>query len=206
MYALNLHRHHPREPRWQLPAQLSPQPSAGWRRCLLDTGSLTERLVASGGRFRVEVLQQHWQRPLASESDQLGLAPRRLVLVREVLLWVDDAPWVYGRTVIPATSFAGPLRHLRRLSNQSLGTQLFRHAGLCRGPFQLARVDPMGQLPAPVRRYGGNAGYLWGRRSLFSLHGRKLLVGEVFLPAFQLAASRSPQPPLICSDRDRGIS
>lgn len=169
-----------------MPRQLLPQPSAGWRRCLLDAGSLTERLLTGGGRFRVEVLQQRWQYPSISERDQLQLSSRRLVLVREVLLWVDDAPRIYGRTVIPSTSLTGPLRHLRQLNDQSLGTQLFRHPGLRRGPFQLTRIDPSCQLPATVARYCTGAPWLWGRRSEFSLQERRLLVGEIFLPAFRI--------------------
>lgn len=186
LYALNLRRHHPTEPRWQPPAQLLPRPSIAWQRCLLDTGSLTERLIASGGRFQVERLSQRWQRPLSSEAEALQLHPRRLVLIREVLLWVDQAPWIYGRTVMPATSLGGPLRYLRRLSNQSLGSQLFRYPGLRREPFELARIDPARHLPDAALRHCGDSAWLWGRRSRFSLQQRKLLVSEVFLPSFRL--------------------
>lgn len=183
MYALSSRRHHPAEPRWQPPRLLTPRPSPAWRRRLLATGSLTERLQAGGGTFRVEVLRQRWQRPQPSEARVLGLGLRRLVLVREVLLWVDDAPRVYGRSVLPATSLGGPLRYLRRLSNRSLGAQLFRHPELRREPFEVARVT-MQQLPAAVARHCGDDEWLWGRRSRFRLGRRQLLVSEVFLPAF----------------------
>lgn len=186
LYALNLRRHHPTEPRWRPLSQLQPLASAAWRQCLLDTGSLTERLLGSGDRFSVQVLSQGWERPRPSERQALRLAPRHLVLVREVLLWVDQKPRVYGRSVIPVSCLGGPWRHLRRLNDQSLGTQLFRHAGLRRDPFELAMVYPQSQLPAAASQYCGERAWLWGRRSRFSLGERKLLVSEVFLPAFRL--------------------
>lgn len=110
------------------------------------------------------------------------------VLVREVLLCVDDVPWVYGRTVIPIASFSGPLRHLRHLDNRSLGTQLFRYPGLRRDPFQLARIIPHYHLPEAARQHCPDQAWLWGRRSRFILGERSLLVSEVFLPAFQMSA------------------
>jgi chorismate--pyruvate lyase len=172
----------PAPPRWHdwrhyrttaLPPRLRP-----W---LLDPGSLTRHLtLEADGDFRVERLFQRWQRPQLSERRRLGLRPGEWSLVREVILWVRGEPWVYARSILPASTLTGDLHRLRRLQNSSLGSLLFRQRGLQRAPFELARVDGR-KLPAAL----ACDDMLWGRRSRFELDGRPLIVGEIFLPAFQ---------------------
>lgn len=183
MYARISRQHHPAEPHWQRPKQLQPRPNHVWRQWLLDPGSLTDRLLECGESFQVKLLNQNWERPRPSEIQTLALAPRKRALVREVLLCVDNIPWVYGRSVFPVTSLTGPLRHLRHLSNRSLGHQLFRYPQLQRGPFELARIQPA-HLPAAVAELCEEDQPLWARRSRFRLGSSRLLVSEVFLPAF----------------------
>jgi chorismate--pyruvate lyase len=117
----------------------------------------------------------------------LGLPPGQRALIREVVLWGCDEPWVYGRSILPASTLTGDLRRLRRLQNSSLGALLFSYPQLRRAPFQLAVIDG-DTLPGPAR----SAGTLWGRRSRFELQQRALIVSEVFLPAFE---RRLPMPP-----------
>jgi chorismate--pyruvate lyase len=154
------------------------------RAWLLAEGSLTQLLIkASAGAFRVQRITQDWQRPTLSEARLLGIAPDSLALVREVILWGGDQPWVYGRSIMPARSLDGDLRRLRRLQNSSLGALLFRYPNLHRAPFQLAQIDG-NALPDEVRCDAS----LWGRRSRFELRHRALIVSEVFLPTFQTPA------------------
>jgi chorismate--pyruvate lyase len=172
----------PTEPRWtparRLPARALGATERAW---LLDEGSLTARLVrASGGRFAVRLLSRRWQRPLPSERRALGLHAGGHALVREVLLECDGVPWVFARSVMPATSLRAELRHLRRFGARSLGALLFSDPRITRGPFELARVAPAhGLLPATLDV--GCA--VWARRRCFALRGRALLVQEMFLPA-----------------------
>lgn len=184
MYAVRHYRYQPDEPVWrdlrchtrnQLPASVRP-----W---LLDTGSLTARLVkASGGDFRVQVLSQRWQRPRLSERLLLGLGDRELALVREVALLCRGEPWVFARSVMPASSLQGRLRHLRKLRDSALGALLFRDPGMKRAPYELARIDGASTaIPAELRTPRS----LWGRRSCFYLSGLPLMVSEIFLPAFR---------------------
>ena len=178
------HPRYDRDPRW-LPlrsfnrAEL-PDRASHW---LLNEGSLTEQLVnASGGDFRVQRLRQGWQQPLLSEQSLLGLPNRQWALVREVILVCFDQPWVYARSIIPQTTLNGPLRHLRRLQSESLGSLIFRQAGLQRSPFELALLPPMSPyIDASVRQ----ADPAWARRSLFTIAGKPLSVSEVFLQRFQ---------------------
>jgi len=149
---------------------------------LTDNGSLTDRLVTSGqGEFRVQRLCQGWAVPLPSERRLLDLPPRQLALVREVALLLDNNAVVFARSIFPISSLVGSLAHLRRLRNTSLGAILFKHPGMHRSPFELARMSGNSDYLPPGLQQSGPA---WGRRSRFRIGGKKLMVSEVFLQAF----------------------
>ena len=172
-------------PRWYSPRCLRSRgvaPPRALQPWLLDQGSLTAKLVAhSEGDFRVLVLRQAVMRPLASEQRLLGMTAGRQALVREVLLLGRDQPWVFARSLVPLTSLTGRLRRLRSLRERPLGAFLFAQPGLRRGPLQFSRIQP-GQAYLPAEWRAGEP--LWGRRSVFSLDRKPLLVSEVFLPQF----------------------
>ncbi len=171
------------DPHWWPATRLrNGQLSAVQAHWLLDHGSLTRRLRrASGGRFRVQVLSQCWQRPQWGERRALGIDDRALVRVREVKLLCRGQAAVYARTVIPAATLSGRGRSLRWLGGKPLGELLFRDRTMRRGPIELAHVD---DVPAFNQKTGvqSDAQPLWGRRSVFTLRGRQLLVSEFFLP------------------------
>ena len=146
-----------------------------WRDWLTDAGSLTARLhAASNGDLRVSVLQQRLEVPKFSERQLLAIADRQRALVREVLLYGVDQPWIYARSILPLKTLTGRLKKLGQLSNQPLGEILFKDPKMRREPVQFACFEP----PS----IGEQA--IWGRRSVFRLDNKPLLVAEVFLPDF----------------------
>jgi chorismate lyase len=148
---------------------------------LLDKGSLTERLIrASQGRFGVRVLRQQVTRPRLDEINALGIHHGRGALVREVLLLGNGTPWVYARSILPLTTLTGRLRSLKQLDDRPLGARLFADPSMHRGVMEIARI-PAASLPANL---ASTASALWGRRSLFFLDQKPLLVSEIFLPGF----------------------
>lgn len=173
--------------RWQPAARLRrAELRRPLRDCLLGRGSLTARLRAECARrgvaFSVCVLREHAGRVLREEADALGLRRGETAWVREVHLLAGDEPWVYARTVIPRRTLRGHGRTLTGLGTRPLGAVLFADPGVVRGPLQIARLD----LRCPLaRRACAEAERLplWGRRSVFRIDGRPLLVCEVFLPA-----------------------
>lgn len=155
---------------------------APWRDWVLAQGSMTQRLIqASGGDFHVRLLRQSWDLPWPSERRLLKLGQGQAVLIREVALVCHGEPWVIARTLVPPRTLSGAHRRLRQLGEIPLGSYLFRCHDMRRGPFQLARQERPG------------AGPRWGRRSLFYLGGRPLLVSEFFMPAI-LAKSGKEGP------------
>ncbi len=153
-------------------------------RWLLDPASLTRRIQsACGGRFRVEVQAQGYARPHLNEIRALDMRAHDWGFVREVHLLCDDVAWVFARTVIPRTTLTGPRRRLTRLKTRPLGAVLFADPTMERGPVEIARLTPADRLyPAAMRQQRRQPAEIWGRRSLFTLGGKPLLVSEIFLP------------------------
>jgi chorismate--pyruvate lyase len=173
--------------RRSIPADL-----AGW---LLDTASLTQRLrQMCAGRFSVRVLSQSWGRPLRDEARSVGMRPAGRALIRQVQLLCGNRPWVYARTVIPATSMCGRLQRLAHLGNRPLGAMLFADPGMRRGRVELARITPGQALFAAALRHTGRdtPAAIWGRRSVFRIADKPLLVSEVFLPQFPAPYAARP--------------
>lgn len=161
---------------------------------LLDTGSLTHRLrQRCGGAFRVAVRRQCWERPTPDERKVLGMRAAERALIREVYLLCCDTPWVYARTIIPVSSLGGPRRRLMHLGDKPLGAALFADPHLRRGALEVACLR---RGEALYERAGArDAEVIWGRRSVFRLQGRPLLVTEIFLPALLQDHASTPVAP-----------
>jgi chorismate--pyruvate lyase len=129
----------------------------------------------------VERRQQRWEQPDLDERRLLRMPSRELAMVREVVLRLDDRAVVFARSVFPASSLDGPLLHLRRLANQSLGAFLFARPDMRRSPFELALIDGNSSYLPPALHQRVPA---WARRSCFVVAGKPLLVSEVFLSGF----------------------
>jgi len=179
------------EPRWRIGRGLRPagltDEMATW---LFDSDSLTKRLRQAGGAdFRVKLLKQQFERPLLCERRALGLDDRAIALVRQVHLYCAGEVKVYARTVMPLSMLHGSSRGLARLGGRPLGEMLFRDKSMRRSPMQIARVDRgdlfyrWGVAGIAAGDVAGQAcDQIWGRRSVFRLSGRPLLVSEIFLP------------------------
>lgn len=147
------------------------QAPAEVRDWLADGGSLTRRLQRFG-TFRVVPQRQMIAAPHAEEAALLGLPGRQHALIREVLLYVDDVPVVFARSVLPLASLKGANRVLGHMARRSLGAELFRAPRAKRAQVWATQaVVPGGVEPC------------WGRQSLFLKRGKPLLVAEFFLPA-----------------------
>ncbi len=155
-----------------------------YRPWLLDRSSLTERVIERcRGSFRVRLLDQHRTRPLRNEAEVLGMRNGTRAVVRQVQLMCGDTPWVYARTIIPPRTLARKSHRFTVLGARSLGAMLFADPSMERGEVEVARLTPSDQLYHIVMRdLRDKPEAIWGRRSLFRLGGKPLLVCEFFLP------------------------
>ncbi len=151
---------------------------------LFDSESLTKRLRQAGrGDFRVQLLKQQLERPLLCERRALKMDDRAIALVRQVHLYCAGELTIYARTVMPLTVLRGRSRALAKLGGRPLGEMLFRDKSMRRSPMEIARIETgdlfyhWGVPDAQIAQ-----GQIWGRRSVFRLGGKPLLVNEVFMP------------------------
>lgn len=155
------------------------------RTWLYHDASLTARLVAACPEgFRVEVLKQRYARVQVNEARLLGIPPRQLALLREVYLYCGSVRVVYARSIIPLKTLTGRQKRLAYLGDRPLGGFLFSCPTMQRGQVQLAaiRSDDLVHQRA-TQSVDENNDILWGRRSVFRLDDKPLIVAEVFLPA-----------------------
>lgn len=158
------------------------KPPARLKSWLLDSSSLTAKLLRlSGGDFRVQVLRQVHTRASRSEALALGIKFQQLALIREVVLMGRNQPWVFARSVLPLTSLTGHLRHLRKQGTRPLGAFLFSQPHLVRSPIALSLISRHHAYVPPSLMDDHS---IWGRRSIFRVEGKPLLVSEVFLSRF----------------------
>ena len=155
---------------WRSEGERRSLPTDAWRRWLFDSSSLTKLLIQkSTGDFRVEVREQEWlQLPNPAVRSCFGpLATEHKFWSRKVVLVGDNTPWVLAHTLIPEFSLTGPLKSVLELNEKPLGEYLFSHPDLIRSSIDITPI----------------AGDSWGRRSLFYLFEKPIMVAEFFLPA-----------------------
>ena len=155
----------------------------GW---LTDTISLTMKLTARSGHFRVRRLRQQRGRCLADEFAVAQL-PRRLhVQEREVLLQCDGVPMVYAHTIVPLNATTHDWPFFGTLGERSLGTTLFGDPRVVRGALQYARLRAQHPLARRASEALGGVEFcapLFARRCLYRRRRGVLLVTELFLPS-----------------------
>jgi len=155
------------------------------RTWLYNDDSLTARLVAGcPENFRVEVLKQRYARVQRNEARLLEIPLHQLALLREVYLYCGKVRVVYARSIIPLKTLSGDQRRLAYLGERPLGGFLFSCPSMQRGQVQLASIqrgDPVYARATQSEEVG--ADQLWGRRSVFRLEDKPLIVAEIFLPA-----------------------
>jgi chorismate--pyruvate lyase len=136
------------------------------------------------GQFSVRVLSQQWIKPQAEEAKLLAVPRHQRALLRQVQLLCDDTVCVYARSIIPLATLKGKHQRLKRLANKPLGGYLFAQPNLKRSNQHIARIirnDPLFEIALPDTEQ--HCDQLWGRRSLFTMGKKSLLVSEFFLPA-----------------------
>jgi chorismate--pyruvate lyase len=172
----------PLQQRWFQRRQLfSKHVPADIQEWLFDPASLTARLKQKcRAGFHVEVLSQAMQKPRLDEFHVLGMQSGNYALIRQVRLCCGHACWVYARTVIPFSTLKGKQRIYANLGARPLGAMLFTDRTMQRDEVTVTSL-PGSQLPPGLGLAQDDI--VWGRRSIFRVAAKPLLVSEYFLPA-----------------------
>jgi chorismate--pyruvate lyase len=158
---------------------------------LLDEGSLTSRLKAHSNTFRVQLIGEKKQICTADEACSQIVAGEP-ILVREVILYCDDVPQVFARSLLPLASLTGKEKQLENLGTQSLGQVIFNNPSLQRQRLEISSFSSNSSVVKLAKMLVNDTAdenalvmtehELWGRRSIFMLDNKPLMVAEVFLP------------------------
>jgi chorismate lyase len=146
---------------------------------ILDPASLTQRVrkLCGAGVFRVRLLSQARRYASEAEARLLGIRPGSSLVDRQVQLCCDEKPLVYARSLLPMILFTGREQRLKFQGSKSLGATLFADPTVTRGELQAAQVAGK-YIPGAEKEEN-----VWGRRSVFRIRGKPLLVSEFYLPA-----------------------
>jgi chorismate--pyruvate lyase len=147
-----------------------------------EPGSLTQRLRDYyGDAIGVKVLLQQWSTPFLSERRLLKLRENRYSLIREVLLHADGKPLILARTIIPAKTIKVAKSNLAHLGSRPLGEVIFSYPKLERIEMDVTLIDQPTWTPSVVAEANIDQP-IWGRRTVYAIAHRQMLVSEFFLP------------------------
>lgn len=166
---------------WFSPDKIPQELDSPLKEWLLANGSLTKRLKGCGEQFEVKVLGEDLLAPFTGEYPE-----QDRVWVREVLLCVDNTPWVFARTLIPSMLFSHKKTDFINLGSRSLGELLYSNDEFQQGKIELAQFGEQTRLMQLARELEQHIiGPLWGRRRHFDYQDQHMLVSESFLPHAQ---------------------
>lgn len=171
--------------RASLPCDISPH----LREWLCYSGSFMQRLADKGAENpAIRVLHQAWQCPLPWEKKWVMSDDHASpAWIREVLIFSGTHYWMLARTVIPQETLMGKYESLMQLGEKALGTILFQDPDMKRSPFEFASVPSHSLIEDYDASYmKSDHNECWGRRSLFSLQKKTLLLTELLLPDIML--------------------
>ncbi len=131
------------------------------RKYLLDNSSLTAKLKQKYPDFRVKLLSEKKANINANEND-IFTELNTDFYIREVLLFGNNKPVVFARSVIPDNK---EVANILGLGNKPLGEVLFNNDKIKRGLIQYTKTN----------------NNIWAKRSVFYLQNSKILVCEFFL-------------------------
>jgi chorismate--pyruvate lyase len=172
-----------REPLWLENRQGSrhkiPENVQSW---IYESGSLTQRLRNFyGDSVAVKILRQRWHSPFLSERRLLKLPENRYSLIREVLLHANGKPLVLARTIIPAVTIKAAKSNLSQLGTRPLGEVIFSYPKLERIAMDVTLIGPSTWTQPAIAEAGINQP-VWGRRTVYAIAHKHMLVSEFFLP------------------------
>jgi chorismate--pyruvate lyase len=148
-----------------------------------EPGSLTQRLRDYyGAAIGVKVLLQKWNTPFLTERRLLKLSENRYSFIREVLLHADGKPLILARTIIPVKTVKVAKSNLSHLGNRPLGEVIFSYPKLERNEMDITLIEPPIWSRSAIAKAGIDQA-IWGRRTVYAIAQRQMLVSEFFLPA-----------------------
>ena len=133
---------------------------------LLEQGPITKR-IKSIAEFRLELIQDELSD--ATEDEILFLKiDSEEIRIREVILYGNENPMVFARTIIPNTTIEKGLKELGKIGNKPLGDILFEK-------------DIFSKEDIVFATFKYEESLFWGRKIKYTVKDQPFSVMEVFL-------------------------
>ncbi|MEH0873616.1 chorismate lyase [Pectobacterium cacticida] len=132
---------------------------------MMETQSMTQRLKHYCTQLKVVLCHEGFITPQALGEEGEQLPPDERYWLREVVLYGDGRPWLFGRSIVPQRTLNATDSALMKIGAEPLGRYLFAQESLTRDYIHI-----------------GCGEGVWARRSRLCLSGYPLLLTELFLP------------------------
>ena len=133
---------------------------------LLEQGPITKR-IKSIAEFRLELIQDELSDATDDEILFLKIDSEE-IRIREVILYGNENPIVFARTIIPNTTIEKGLKELGKIGNKPLGDILFEKDIFFKEDIVFATFKDEESL-------------FWGRKIKYTVKDQPFSVMEVFL-------------------------
>ena len=133
---------------------------------LLEQGPITKR-IKSIAEFRLELIQDELSDATDDEILFLKIDSEE-IRIREVILYGNENPMVFARTIIPNTTIEKGLKELGKIGNKPLGDILFEK-------------DIFSKEDIVFASFKDKESLFWGRKIKYTVKDQPFSVMEVFL-------------------------
>ena len=133
---------------------------------LLEQGPITKR-IKSIAEFRLELIQDELSDATDDEILFLKIDSEE-IRIREVILYGNENPMVFARTIIPDTTIEKGLKELGKIGNKPLGDILFEK-------------DIFSKEDIVFATFKDEESLFWGRKIKYTVKDQPFSVMEVFL-------------------------
>lgn len=93
-------------------------PSSDW---IYHESSMTDKLKKHSTHVTLDVMKHVWELTNSWDIQTLGLAFHQKVLHREILMWAENNPCWYARTILPQSTYEAKDAPFERLKTEALG-------------------------------------------------------------------------------------
>ncbi|MCH9757184.1 MAG: chorismate lyase [Gammaproteobacteria bacterium] len=148
--------------------------------------SITDKLKALADNTHLEVLNQNWEKTDNWDHKTLHLPLNSDVLHRDILMWADNQPCWYARTILPKTVYNTEKTLFERLNTEALGDLIHNHPHIKRthiNPYEMRTHMPEYRYLKHALKQNSPTNRLWGRVSTFTIHHQfDFYLLEILLP------------------------
>ncbi len=166
---------------WKLIDDALPSHIAPW---ISYKQSMTSKVRALNSKtFHFNLRGEHPTAPSVFDQEALDIEEHEKIIIREIEMSHSGARCLYGRTISPASLYnSNP--DFATLGSSPIGDVLFRTPTR---PFTrrcYTELTPSDELyKAATLSLAHKPNSLWARYTLYPVHGKNLLIYEVFFPA-----------------------